>query len=138
MAVLTKSLRALAPWLLLVGYLPSLTFLGHVPLDFNIPGTTWYIGMPEIAGHSGHNDSTAGMNGNAASEHLHDQHCHTDMGSCSDAPYTGSASFALVAAVITLLGAATAAFALTARWWRPSFAISAPPLVPPPRTPLPI
>lgn len=129
--------RAFAPWLLLIGYLPSLTFLGHVPLDFNIPGTTWYIGMPEGNGHVGHNDSLVGMNGNAANAHQHAEHCHANMGSCSDAPYTGSASFGLMGWVISLLGAAAVSLAMLERWWRPSFTLAGRPLVPPPRAIVP-
>lgn len=129
---LGRRLRAVAPWLLLVGYLPSLTFLGHIPLDFNIPGTSWYIGMPEIAGAAVHHDFKTVQVGEAFIQ-VHEEHCHTNLGSCSDAPWTGSASFALMGWVIAFLGAAGALFALSDRWWRPHFAIRSRPLVPPPR-----
>lgn len=130
---LSRQLRVLAPWMLLIGYLPSLTFLGHIPLDVNIPGTSWYIGMPEIAGAAVHHDFATVRVADAFIQ-VHEEHCHTNLGSCSDAPYTGSASFALMGWVIAFLGAAGAAFALTDRWWRPHFAIFARPLIPPPRS----
>lgn len=129
---LPARLRGIAPWLLLVGYLPSLTFMGHIPLDVNIPGTSWYIGMPEIAGAAVHHDFKTVQVGEAFIQ-VHEEHCHTNLGSCSDAPYTGSASFALMGWVIAFLGTSGAMFALSDRWWRPHFAIRSRPLVPPPR-----
>lgn len=125
--------RRTLPWLLLIAYLPSLTFVGHFSLDINIPGTAWYIGLPESPGHSAHNDGLAGVNGSAGHFHDHAEHCHIDLASCSDAPYAGSASFGLMGWVISFLGVATAAFLMLERWWRPSFALQDQPPVPPPR-----
>ena len=131
---LVRHVRVIAPWLLVIGYLPSLTFLGHIPLDFNIPGTSLYIGMPEL-GAPLHHDFAAASGGDQGYDHVHEEHCHTNMGSCSDAPLTASASFGLMGWVISLLGAATAAFALTGHWWQPHFSLFARPLTPPPRSP---
>lgn len=130
---LTRAVRMMAPWLLLVGYLPSLTFLGHVPLDFNIPGTSLYIGMPESSAALLHTDVPAATGGDTGYDHVHEEHCHTNMGSCSDAPLTASASFGLMGWVISLLGAGAAAIAISGRWWRPHFDLLARPLLPPPR-----
>lgn len=128
-----RMVRAIGPWLLLIGYLPSLTFLGHIPLDFNIPGTSFYVGMPELAGALTHHDFVSTTLVGDAYIHIHEEHCHTNMGSCSDVPYTGSASFAMMGWVISFLGVAAVAFALMDKWWRPKGEAPIRTPAPPPR-----
>lgn len=74
--------RTVMPWLLAAAYLPALTFFGHWPLAVDIPGTSLYVGLPTSAPKQGHS---------------HEDHCHADAGSCSDAPVTSTATVAILA-----------------------------------------
>ena len=82
-----RSWRRRMAWLLFAAYLPMLTFLGHWELNFDIPGTSYYVGLPDPGDGEGKH----------LHAHLHEQHCHTDAGSCSDLPLVSTASVALLA-----------------------------------------
>ncbi|MEP7216200.1 MAG: hypothetical protein ABI782_08090 [Anaerolineaceae bacterium] len=109
---------ALMRWLLVVAYLPAVTFLGHWPLSIDIPGTDVYVGLPLTA---------------SLHEHNHKDHCHADAGSCSDAPLTTSATVASLAQSLAfddvdspLIGVGTG----TAAW---SAQAEVAPVAPPPK-----
>lgn len=83
---------------LFVALLPSVTFFGHWQVRVEIPGTDYYVGasQPQIDSHSedGHN---------------HASHCHENMATCSDVPFTGGATVAMLqdeVSVLHLLGLA--------------------------------
>lgn len=104
-------------WLLVAAYLPAITFFGHWPLAVDIPGTSFYVGLPE--------SSTQGA-------HKHKDHCHADASSCSDTPVTTAGTVALLAESLAiedldspLIGMATGTAA-----WQPQAGVA--PLLPPP------
>ena len=89
---------------LLLAMLPMLTFMGHWPASFDIPGTSYYVGMP-FTGAQGH--SHEGGEG-----HDHSSHCHGDSASCSDVPAQAGVSFGLMTEAIALVVAAAVLFAV--------------------------
>lgn len=113
-------------WLLLIGILPSLTFMGHWPaLHVDIPGTNLYLGLPDVG------ESARGHQGGQS----HENHCHESVASCSDQPITGISAFALLAESVALIGVAGALVAVAARWWQPRRPVSLLPELQPPRLP---
>jgi hypothetical protein len=111
-------MRRRAAWLLFAGYLPSLLFLGHWDLQIDIPGTAYYVGLPGDTGHS-HAD--------------HSQHCHADMGSCSDLPLVTAAPVALLAATVETPREDSRGFPAPSAGWHPAGTIDSAPDTPPPR-----
>lgn len=105
-------------WLLAVAYLPALTFFGHYPLWFDIPGTSLYVGLPA-----------------SSSPHVHDHksHCHADASSCSDTPVPTSGNVALLAESLILSGADLPPLGLTPRAARLRAQAGVTPLSPPPK-----
>jgi hypothetical protein len=94
--------------LLLLSFLPSLTFLGHWPrVEIPIPGSDSYILVPgtgvEESTHPAHSHDDGGSIGGQA--HTHEQHCHANLASCSDVPLTTISPVAHMAEAIGLLGA---------------------------------
>lgn len=120
-------------WLLLVAIVPSLTFLGHWPeLRVDIPGTNSYLVLPggeadHASGHS-HNDA-----GGPAEEHQHEQHCHANVASCSDIPFTGVSAFAMLAAAVAFLAISGQLVLVSPRIWQPERALQVDPSTPPPK-----
>jgi len=92
-------------WVLFLALLPSLSFFGHWPEQFAIPGTAYAIAIPGAAG--------------GAEAHDHASHCHAEAASCSDAPAAAGVSFALMNESLTLLVAGGVLVLLALRWWVP-------------------
>lgn len=109
--------------LLLVAILPSLTFLGHWALQFDIPGTNSYLVV--VPGEA-HDDSHTG--------HSHEQHCHAGVATCTDIPFTGASPFALMHDAVFYLGASAVLIFLGLNTWRPRKSMTIAPLLEPPRT----
>lgn len=108
--------------LLLVAILPSLTFLGHWALQFDIPGTNSYVVV--VPGET-HED--------AHTEHTHEQHCHAGVATCTDVPFTGASPFALMHDSVIYLGASALLIVLGLNTWRPRQSTTIAPLLEPPR-----
>ncbi|MBA4180906.1 MAG: hypothetical protein C0506_09995 [Anaerolinea sp.] len=104
-------------WLLVVAYLPTLTFLGHWPLSVDIPGTSLYVGLAERS---------------ASLDHGHKDHCHADAGSCTDTPVATSASVALLAESLQFRRTDAPFIAMTAREVRWLAQAAVTPVSPPP------
>lgn len=82
---------------LFVALLPSLTFFGHWSLRVEIPGTGYYVG------------ATPAADAHSSEGHDHSKHCHENMATCSDVPFAGGATVALLqdqVSVLHLLGMA--------------------------------
>jgi hypothetical protein len=107
---------------LLIAFLPSLLFLGHWTIRFDIPGTDLYVGMPESAHVHTEGDG-----------HDHAQHCHANVASCSDVPFTGASAFALMSESVAYLGFGGVLLALGLCWWTPSRTATVAPEPTPPR-----
>ncbi len=95
-----------AAWVLLLSFLPMLTFVGHWPaIDIPLPGTDAYVRIPlsgvshEGAAADGHSHSHGGQ---GADQHA--QHCHADASGCSDTPVPGLATVAMLREVVGFLG----------------------------------
>jgi hypothetical protein len=86
--------------------LPALSFMGHWPEDFGIPGTAYYVGLPFTGSHGHTHEAGA----NAADTHA--RHCHGDSASCSDVPATAGVSFGLANEALALTLAAGALLAV--------------------------
>ena len=111
-------------WLLLLGFLPSITFMGHWPaLHVDIPGTGLYVGLPAPA-KPAHADETG---------QSHENHCHESVASCSDQPITGISAFALLNETVVFLGVSAMLVAMVALTWQPRRAVSLIPELQPPR-----
>lgn len=93
-----------ASWVLFLSMLPMVTFLGHWPADFEIPGTRYYVGMPFTGSH-GHTHE-------ANDKDDHSSHCHGDSASCSDVPAAAGVTFGLMNEAIALVASAAALFAV--------------------------
>lgn len=102
-------------WLLVAAYLPALTFLGHWPLSVDIPGTSFYVGLPE-----------------SATQGVHKDHCHADAGSCSDTPVTTTGTVALLAESLAIQDLDSPLIGMAAGFasWQPQAGVA--PLLPPP------
>lgn len=114
--------------LLLVAFLPSVTFLGHINVHIEVPGTGLYVGLPapathEHGAHAGHHDDRA----------EHERHCHADFASCSDVPFTGASAFLLLEEAARMLGLAGLMVLVFAAARRPGTSAGIAPLLPPPR-----
>ncbi len=113
---------------LLVALLPTLTFFGHWPaIQFTVPGTDLQIGLPG----EGHDDGA----GESSSGHDHTRHCHADLTSCSDVPFTGASAFALLIDTVAFLSAAALWTLTSCRWWLPTVQATVRPELAPPRVP---
>ncbi len=107
---------------LLIAILPSLLFLGHWTLRFDVPGTDYSLGLPK-----------AGVAHGEAAAHDHARHCHGNSASCSDVPFAGASAFALMSASVACLGLAGILLALGGSWWLPSRRATVAPEPRPPR-----
>lgn len=114
---------------LLLAYLPSLLFIGHWPLAVDIPGTDLYIGLPLTPAARSH----AGPTTPEGEGHDHAQHCHADLGACSDVPFTGASPFALLSEAVAFLGAAGLLLFVACGPWRPHHVMTVLPGRRPPR-----
>ena len=85
--------NGLAARLLLLALLPSLLYLGHWELSFDIPHTNLYWEMPLIGQSRLHDDGEA-----------HENHCHGD-GECASASSIAGVAIALLSRVLGLIGA---------------------------------
>jgi hypothetical protein len=113
-------------WALLVALLPTLLFFGHWPdIQFSIPGSALTFTVPFVA--HGHDDGTSGEDG-------HEQHCHANVSSCTDIPFTGVSAFALLSESVACIGAAGAFIGLECAWWQPATETALSPELQPPRT----
>lgn len=108
---------------LLVAYLPSLLFLGHWPLQLDIPGTDFYVGLPKPGDSATHSDSG----------HDHARHCHEGASSCGDVPVISSATVALLHETLSIETDEASLFAPTSEWWAPHGSRTVAPEPPPPR-----
>lgn len=117
--------RRLPRWALLAALLPSLSFAGHWTPHVHIPGTDFYLGLPETS--AAHSHFTTPSKGGD-----HEAHCHTGAASCSDVPFTGVSAFAVLSQTVALLGATMALIALANFAWRPNRTLA---LVPEPKPP---
>lgn len=81
-----------ASWAMACAILPSLLFLGHWSLRFDLPGTSARLVVLPGEEHSADHDSPHGQSSNDA----HERHCHGDAASCSDVPFAGGSAFALL------------------------------------------
>jgi hypothetical protein len=111
-------------WTLLIALLPTLLFFGHWPdIQFSLPGTGLTLAVPFIShDHSG-----------APDEDGHTQHCHANVGTCTDVPFTGASAFAYLSESVAALGIAAAFIGLVALCWRPLADQSVAPELQPPR-----
>lgn len=96
-----------ASWLLLLALLPMVTFMGHWPGSFDIPGTSYYVGKPYTASH-GHTHA-------ASDADDHSSHCHGDSASCSNVPAAAGVTFGLLGEAIALALAAGVLVMVAAR-----------------------
>lgn len=115
------NLRHVMAWLLFAAYLPSLSFVGHWEPHFDIPGTDYYVGLPHGAGHD-HDHSD------------HAQHCHANLGSCSDLPLVSTATVGLLARSVEQGNMEGKGLLRPGDSWSPHAAIAPSPELPPPRT----
>jgi hypothetical protein len=122
--------------LLLLAILPTLTFLGHWPaLTLNVPGLALSLTIPfvseETLDHAAAISGPVVSSGTDAQEHT--QHCHANVATCTDIPFTGGSAFALIGEAVAFLGAAAILVALSMRPWRPTHESAVPPELMPPR-----
>lgn len=110
---------------LLIAILPSLTFLGHWGLQFDIPGSHLYVVLMPVE--SGHDHVSP------AEESRHEQHCHANAASCTDVPFMGASPFALLQYSVAHLGALALLIALSVAVWRPGLSLTIGPEPRPPR-----
>lgn len=110
-------------WLLLLAMLPSWTLLGHVHLEFAVPGTALHVGLP-----GGHDGGGHGPDGED-----HERHCHAAVASCSEVPFTGASAFLLMAEAAALVGMAGVRVLSGARPGGPLHGVAVAPDSPPPR-----
>ena len=69
------------------------TFMGHWPDSFEVPGTGYYVGLPVTGGHAHEASDGEG----------HTSHCHGDSASCSNStPSTAGVTFGLMSEAIAL------------------------------------
>lgn len=114
---------------LLVGILPSLIFLGHWGLQFDVPGTNLYVVVVPASPH----DEAAHAE-TKGQQRQHQDHCHANAASCTDVPLIGASPFALMSDSVAYLGASAMLIALALAVWRPvAGMIVAPELQPPQR-----
>ena len=123
--------------LLLLAILPTLTFLGHWPvLTLSVPGLALSLTIPFVSEET--LDHAAAINGPVVSSGTdaqeHTQHCHANVATCTDIPFTGGSAFALLGEAVAFLGAAAILVALSMRPWRPTHESAVPPELRPPRT----
>ena len=120
-----RRFSAFAPCVLLVAFIPMLTFMGHWPATVSIPGTSYEVAVP-LAGAS-HSDGHADEESSG-----HVNHCHGGVASCGDAPAGAGVSLSLYQDPVAV---ATVSLALIAVWlaaWQPRRSIAiAPELLPP-------
>jgi len=110
---------------LLIAILPSLTFLGHWGLNFDIPGSGFYVVlMPAPAEHE---------HASQGEESHHEQHCHANAASCTDVPFMGASPFALLQYSVAHLGALALLIALSWAVWRPGLSLTIGPELQPPQ-----
>ncbi len=114
---------------LLLGILPSLTFLGHWGLQFDLPGTNLYVVLVPAANH----DEPAHIDTKQA-HRQHQDHCHANAASCTDVPLIGASPFALMQDSVAYLGASGVMIAVALAIWRPRPAIIIGPELQPPRS----
>lgn len=122
-------------WILLVAFVPSLTFAGHWPaLAITIPFVRATI-VVNLGGASrtGHDDGAASGQAQGDDAEQHARHCHADAASCSDIPFTGGSAFALLQDSVALLAAAATLSAIVGSCWLPHGSQSLFPEPPPPR-----
>ncbi|MCK9518216.1 MAG: hypothetical protein M0R74_04170 [Dehalococcoidia bacterium] len=122
-----KRLRC-ASWVLALSLLPMLTFVGHWTLDFPVPGTSVRIAVPlpppqDLHAHSADTDGH------------HQDHCHSDVASCSDLPLTQLASVALLHDALAFLAADARLELLPGHSWQPAHVETVVPEPAPPRSP---
>jgi hypothetical protein len=91
----------------LLSLLPMLTFIDHMELRVDIPGTGYYFGIERAAEGHGHSHGAAGTRAAPGETHAHASHCHISVSSCSDVPLTSISGFALLSESAALLGAAS-------------------------------
>lgn len=103
--IASATVRSTFSWVLFLALLPSLSFFGHWPNEFAIPGTAYAIAIPGAAG--------------GTDAHDHASHCHAEAASCSDAPAAAGVSFALMNESLTLLVAGGVLVLLALRWCVP-------------------
>lgn len=127
--------QAFAPrfrsWALVVALLPTLTFLGHWTLQFDIPGTNLFVLV--VPGETAPDAHTHDGGTQPGDNHSHEQHCHAGVASCSDIPFTGASPFALLNDSLAYLGACGALTVLAVLFWRPVASASVSPDLRPPR-----
>jgi hypothetical protein len=110
--------------LLLIAILPSLTFLGHWGLQFDIPGSRLYVVLMPAPPEHEHDP---------AEESKHEQHCHANAASCTDVPFTGASPFALLQSSVEHLGAMALLIAFSVAVWRPGRSLTIGPELQPPQ-----
>lgn len=107
---------------LLLAMLPSLSYMGHWPQEVSIPGTRYDLNVPFV--------------GAPAEPHAgdsHAAHCHGDSAECSDAPFTGAATIALMTESVAMLTLGGLLVAIGVAAWRPKLSLSLAPELQPPR-----
>jgi hypothetical protein len=109
--------------LLLVGILPSLTFLGHWTVQFDIPGTNSYVLVVPGEAHDDLHEDV----------HTHESHCHASAATCTDIPFVGASPFALMHDSVIYLGVAAVLIVLGLNTWRPRKSTTVAPLLQPPQ-----
>lgn len=110
---------------MLVALLPMVTFMGHWHASELVESV-----IPGADSHAGHHH---GDTPGEPAGHDHSQHCHGRLATCSELPYTGSAT-------VLVLGAALVALGLEFHRWRQPVGdeqflrgTSVRPIAPPPR-----
>jgi len=122
--------------LLLFAILPTLTFLGHWPvLSVTVPGLALSLTVPFVSEETlDHATPISGpVLGSSSDAQEHSQHCHANVATCTDIPFTGGSAFALLGEAVAFLGAAAILVALSMRPWRPTHESAVPPELRPPR-----
>jgi hypothetical protein len=110
--------------LLLIAILPSMTFLGHWGLQFDIPGSRFYVVLMPAPQEHEHDPGE---------ESKHEQHCHANAASCTDVPFTGASPFALLQSSVEHLGAMALLIAFSVAVWRPGRSLTIGPELQPPQ-----
>ena len=120
-------------WMLFVALLPTLLFFGHRPdVHVSLRGSGLTLTAPFIGHSRGGAEVTDTESGGTVAHH--DQHCHANVGSCSDVPFTGISAFALLSESVSCIGRAGALVGLECSSWQPTAEATVPPRLRPPRT----
>jgi len=112
---------------LAIAVVPSLAFFGHWEFQISIPGTSYSLGPPTIAGDAHHTDATHDGD--------HENHCHERAASCSDTPLTSISWFAQLSETATSIGIESVLLMLAVACWRPGVEWISTPELPPPNRP---